>query len=401
MADVVGRATGGATAGLLGLLGADQPRPRATPTVPHRRPAVHAGTTVAGVAAEDSVYRSPFRLEGATLRILDQRGIPERLDEVVARRGSDVVHYLRRGICSGGPLIAQLAAYGLALTAAERASQPEAMRDQELVRTRDAFLDAKPASRLLRWALARQQAVADGLAVSGEHVEGAALAAALRSEADAIAGEVQLGLAATADALGALLADVRPDGPIGVLLHGNPGALQGGLVGSGITALRQLHEQGRELRIVVTESLPSEAGLRLASWELRQAGIDHTVVPDTAVAWILEHAPIDAVLIAAESVAANGDCVAVLGSRAIGRLVADQRARSGDDRPRLLVAALAAALDPDGPDGSAIPADIPLTAGRPDPRVLPASDVIAAAYISLLVTERGAVAPVDLLGIVP
>lgn len=283
MADIVGRTTGTATAGLLGLLGVGEPHPRGAVPIA-RRPTVWAGTVVAGIPAAESVYRSPFRLEGDTLRILDQRLIPDRLEEIVARRGSDVVHYLRRGACSGGPLLAQLAAYGQALTAKERAAQPAALRDQELARTRNAFIDARPGSRLLRWALARQQAVADGLAAGGVPVSGADLAEALRSEADAIAGEVQLGLAAISGSLVSLIAEGAPVGPIGVLVHGNPGALQGGLVGGGITALRRLREQGRELHVVVTESRPSEEGMRLASWELRQAGVDHTIVPDSAVA---------------------------------------------------------------------------------------------------------------------
>ena len=158
MADIVGRTTGGATAGLLNLLGVTEARPRGAAPVA-RRARLSAGTAVAGVAATESVYRSPFRLEGDSLRILDQRLIPDAVEEVVARRGSDVVHYLRRGVVGGGPLLAQLAAYGQALTAKERATQPAALRDHELARTRTALLEARPASPMLRRALDRQDEV--------------------------------------------------------------------------------------------------------------------------------------------------------------------------------------------------------------------------------------------------
>jgi methylthioribose-1-phosphate isomerase len=404
MADVMSRTTAGATAGLLGLLGGAEPRPKGAAPAAYR-PARSVGVSDASVGPVDDVYRSPFRLHGKTLRILDQRSIPGRLEEVVARRGSDVVHYLRLGVCAGGPLVAQLAAYGQALTAAERASQPPSIRDLELERTMKAFLEVRPGSPLLRWALSRQQAVAAGLAASAEsggtpglaasepRVDGAVLATALRSEADAIASELQAGLAAIAEHLTRVLAQGRPSGPLAVLVHGDPGALHGGLIGGGITALRQLRDQGREVRVLVTESRPSEAGLRLASWELRQAGIEHTVVPDTAAAWIIAHEPIDAVIVAAEAVAANGDAIAPLGSHALGRLASAQRASSATDRPALFVTVLTAAIDASAPDGSAIPVEVPLTAGRHDPSALPASEVVAAADISALVTERGPVAP--------
>lgn len=98
-------------------------------------------------------------------------------------------------------------------------------------------------------------------------------------------------------------------------------------------------------------------------------------------------------LVAAEWVAANGDSAAVLGSRAIGQLAAARRTATGAAGPRLLVSSLAAAIDPDCPGGAAIPADLPRAAGQPDPRALPASDVISADHISALVTERGFLVP--------
>jgi methylthioribose-1-phosphate isomerase len=393
MADIVGRTTGGATAGLLGLLGVTEARPRPAAPVARRR-VVSAGTSVVGLAATDSVYRSPFRLDGDTLRILDQRLIPDALEEVVARRGSDVVHYLRRGVFGGGPLLAQLAAYGQALTAKERVSQPAVFRDQELERTRIALLEHRPASPSLRWALDRQDAVVRRSAAATSAASGLELAAALRSEADAIAAEVQLGLGSIIDQLAATIHDQAATGkPIGVLIHGDPGALRDGLVGSGIAALRRLREHGRELRVLVTEARPSEEGLRLASWELRQAGIDHTIIPDAAVGWVMEQEPVDVVLVAAECVAANGDCAAVLGSRALAYLAAAVRDGRGTVTPRLLVTALTSAIDLEIADGSAIPTDVPYPNGRRDPRVLPASDVIAASHIGALITERGVVRP--------
>ena len=92
---------------------------------------------------------------------------------------------------------------------------------------------------------------------------GTAVAAALRAEADAIAADVQAGHAAIVAALIETLGGPL-DRPLGVLVHGDPGALSGGLVGTGITALRGLRDQGRELHVFVTETRPFMDGARLA-----------------------------------------------------------------------------------------------------------------------------------------
>ena len=82
-------------------------------------------------------------------------------------------------------------------------------------------------------------------------------------------------------------------------------------------------------------------GVRLASWELRQADIDHKVIPDTAVAWLFEREPIDVVLVDADWVAANGDTGAVIGSRAVALQAAATPRRPGRHRPMVVVAASA------------------------------------------------------------
>ncbi len=119
MADLVGRASGGSVAGLLGL---EAPTLAARPpefTRSSRGPRVSAAAPAA-----DGAFRSAYRLGEEGLVLLDQRGIPERLDEVLAKRGSDVAYYLRLGVVRGGAVMAQVAAYGVALTAQERVGQP-------------------------------------------------------------------------------------------------------------------------------------------------------------------------------------------------------------------------------------------------------------------------------------
>jgi len=328
-----------------------------------------------------------------------------------------VAYYMRLGAVRGGALMAQMAAYGLALTAAERAGQPAAARDAELRRTARALADARPSARLPAWAMGRLDARRVALA---ESADGEEVATALRDEADAIAAAIQLGNAAISAALADLLVASHADGrPLCVLVHGDPGALSSGLVGTAITALADLHARGRELRIFVTETRPFMEGARLASWELRQAGIRHKVIADSAVAWLLQQEAIDAVLVAAEWIAANGDSAAVVGSRGIAQQVvavaeAPSEASAATEAPapsgpRVIVSALSSTIDPNTPDGSAIPVEMrpardmaAYLAGfsvHVADVLVPVADVIPASAISVLVTERGILSPASGEGI--
>jgi methylthioribose-1-phosphate isomerase len=402
MANVVSRTSSTAAASLLGL---DEAKPA---------PAARSGAVVRSArgggsavispstapAAADDAYRSAYRLVDDELILLDQRRVPESIEEVTAKRGSDVAYYMRIGVLRGGPVMAQAAAYGLALTARERVDQPQSAREVELRRTRRALAAARPSSRLPAWAMERMEEIEQA---AGEGDDGEAVAAALRAEADAIAMNFQVDHAALASHLADALP--RPEGrPLTVLLHGEGGALAGGMVGTNLTALRQLAESGRELKIFLTEGRPFMDGARLASWELRQADLPHKVIPDAAAAWLMTREPIDAVLLDAEWGAANGDISAVIGSRAIAQLTRAVPLTGDAQRPLVIVSGVAAVIDPATADAAEIPAelrpardlamylsDVPI---RADDAVVPATDVIPADAIDLFVSEGGATGPV-------
>ena len=408
VADMVRSIPSSTAANLLGL--GDPASARTTgpagSTVPRGAALVTSPSSAPGT---DDVFRSPYRVSGDELVLLDQRAVPDRVATLVARRGSDVAYYLRLGACRGGAVMAQVAAYGLALTAAERATQPVAALDAELRRTAQALASARPSSRLPAWAMARMETARSKLDAAAE---GADVAAALRAEADAIAADIQAAQAAIVAALHGMLAGLATDPsdrPLGVLVHGDPGALSGGLLGTGITALRAVRDEGRDLRVFVSETRPFMDGVRLASWELRQADIDHKVIPDSAVAWLFDRERIDTVLVDADWIAANGDTGAVIGSRAVALQAAATADSPGRPRPKVVVAGLSHAIDPTTPDGHAIPVEMRPARDqaayltglsiRVADALVPASDVMPAETIAALVTERGVLAPPSAAGI--
>jgi methylthioribose-1-phosphate isomerase len=382
-----------AAAGLMGL-GLGDPRQNAAGMSARPAPPRPAGLAP---PTANAPYRSPYRVDGDVLYLVDQRRLPEVLEEQACRRGSDIAFYLRAAAARGGPLMAQLAAYGLAMTARESADRSALQRDSELRRVTRAIAVSRPGSRMLDWSLDHLSNIPEAL---GPDASGTAVASALWAAADALALEAQLDHAQIAQHAAALLP--RPEGrPLHVLVHGDPGALTSGMVGTAINALMLRAADKPALQVWVTETRPYLEGARLATWELANAGIEHILLPDSAVAALLDTEPIDAVLMGAEWIAANGDTANVIGSRAVAELAAG--AATGP--VPVYVCTPITTYDPDVPDGAAIPTDIRparelgmyLTGVRME-RVRgynPGADIIPARRITAFVTEVGVLSPTD------
>lgn len=345
----------------------------------------------------DAPWRSPYRMADDAIQLLDQRKLPDAATELLCRRGSDVAFYLRVGAARGGPLMAQLAAYGLALSAFEMRGRPLEAGRAELGRVGRALAQARPSSRMLQWAVDRALALADA---PPEEADGLAIATRLRADADARAADAELDHALIARFLEGVLP--HPEGrPLAVLIHGDPGVLTAGLVGTALVGLTDRIAAGGEVRVWVTETRPQLEGARLASWELANLGIDHTVLPDAAIGALLEREGIDAVLLGAEWIAANGDVGGVVGSR----VVAGMAATTSRGPVPVFATAPIATFDQATADGRAIPLD-----DRPGRDLQtyvtgtrlararawnPGIDVVPANWVHSIVTEMGAFGPTD------
>jgi methylthioribose-1-phosphate isomerase len=297
-------------------------------------------------------------------------------------------------VVRGAPALGQVAAVGLAL-AAGRAKETKPYARRAILRgSANALVNARPTAVSIRWATHRM--LARYAAVGELSEDGAAVAAALREEAEAIVGEATLDHAAMARLGAALLP--QPDGrPLRVLTHCNTGPLACGQIGTALGVVQALAADGREVHVYVDETRPWLQGARLTAWELGQAGIAHTLVADAAAGWLLARGDVDAVLVGADRIAANGDAANKIGTYPLAVLAA----RHGV--PFYFVAP-AATLDGETSDGSGITVEMRAAsevtgfAGR---RVAPAGtaalnpsfDVTPAELITAIVTEVGVLRP--------
>ena len=157
-------------------------------------------------------------------------------------------------------------------------------------------------------------------------VDTALVAQALRAEADRIALDAQTAHSALgrvgADVIARFAAEASPsnDGTLNLLVHGDMGPLSAGMVGTGTAVLNSLASDGHGVHVWVTEAAPSSEGARVAALQLTQMDVPHTVISDSAVAWLLSSRRLDAALLRGDTVAANGDTLALIGSLNVATL---------------------------------------------------------------------------------
>ena len=244
--------------------------------------------------------------EGA-LHVLDQTLLPAREEVHVRTRLDEVIEDVRRLAIRGAPLLGVAGAYGTVLAAreAERALAGRAPADvvRDVARRARVLAEARPTAVNLA------RAVDEVLAASrqGASAKEAALAAARGLEA-----RERAACEAIARHGAALLACGHR-----FLTHCNAGALVTPGLGTALAPIYALHHRGAQVHVWVDETRPLLQGLRLTAYELGKAGVPHAVVGDGAAPSLMRRGEVDAAIVGADRICANGDVVNKVGTYAV------------------------------------------------------------------------------------
>ena len=339
-------------------------------------------------------FRTPFREGDGLLYLIDQRKLPDALVEVEIRNGPEAAAAIRQMIVRGAPAIGQVAAIGLALSAARTGDSLPYARRAILRGAASALRSARPTAVNLGWAVDRMMARFEQVGDLSE--DGYAIAAAMRAEADAIVNEATTDHGRLAE-FGLAALPVRDFGPLRILTHCNTGPLACGQFGTALGIVQAAHHAGREISVWVDETRPYLQGARLTAWELAQAGVAHTLIADVAAGHLMSRGEVDVVIVGADRVAANGDTANKVGTYTLAVLAA----RHGIP---FYVCAPTSSIDTATPDGASIeieerPADEVLQVqgvriAPPATEVRnPGFDITPAELITGIVTEEGVVPP--------
>ncbi len=184
----------------------------------------------------------------------------------------------------------------------------------------------------------------------------------------------------------------------GVLTHCNAGALATGGIGTALAILYVAAEQGRRFRVFADETRPLLQGARLTAWELRQAGLDVTLLCDSMAAQVMKEGRVQLVVVGADRIAANGDTANKIGTYGVAVLARAHRIP-------FYVAAPSSTFDLTVATGEGIPIELrdphEVTQGcgkqtAPEGIAVynPAFDVTPHTLITGIITEKGIIQPV-------
>lgn len=271
--------------------------------------------------------------------MIDQRLLPAK--EVYNDYSSyiEVADAIREMVIRGAPAIGVAAAMGIALGAREIESDDIDQFSKKFDEICDLIGKTRPTAVNLFWAIERMKKVFEDC--KGETIE--AIKGILKQEALTICHEdIEINRR-----MGKNGAELIKDGST-ILTHCNAGALATAGYGTALGVMRGAIESGKKIKVLADETRPFLQGARLTAWELAKDGIDVTVITDNMSGHLMKKGEIDAVVVGADRIAANGDAankigtymVAVLAKRhSIPFYVAaplstiDMNMKNGDDIP--------------------------------------------------------------------
>ncbi|MCL1975573.1 MAG: S-methyl-5-thioribose-1-phosphate isomerase [Firmicutes bacterium] len=245
------------------------------------------------------------------LSIIDQTQLPGSLCIINLENAEQVYAAICNLQVRGAPAIGIAAAFGLYLAMRFSFAKDKATFLFELTQKQRYLCSSRPTAVNLSWALARlKQAVIN---CSTQNIE--TLKEVLLIEAQAIEKED----AACCRAIGLYGLSLLNDGD-SLLTHCNAGHLATAAFGTALAPIYCGLEQGLELKVYCGETRPLLQGARLTAYELKNAGVDVTLLCDNMSASLMAAGKIDSVWVGADRIALNGDTANKTGTLALAVL---------------------------------------------------------------------------------
>ena len=322
--------------------------------------------------------------------LIDQTLLPEKYTVVPISSATAMAEAIKTMIVRGAPAIGVAAAYGMYLGAREitTSDREQFLKELETIATR--LRQTRPTAVNLFWAISRMLDTAQNTPGSVTEIRDILLTTAQAIQADDLK---------TCQLIGDHGLAALPLSPekLNILTHCNAGALATAGYGTALGVVRSAWTADRLARVYADETRPRLQGAKLTTWECVQEGIPVTLITDNMAAHCMQRGMIDAVVVGADRIAANGDAANKIGTYSVA-LVA-----KAHNIP-FFVAAPLSTVDFAIATGAEIPIEErdPQEVSQVGSTVIcpsgidfynPAFDVTPATLITAIVTEYGAVTP--------
>jgi len=323
-----------------------------------------------------------------SLELTDQRLLPGQYKKLRCETIEQLYDAIRTLAVRGAPAIGVAAGYGICLAMQSFGGSELKNAVSYLEKKADYLAGSRPTAVNLFWALERMKTAAKKFVAENTGASVAELCQGLLTEAHAVCKEDRdmcRAIGVNGDKF------IRENS--GILTHCNAGALATAGQGTALSPMYEAHSGGRKFRVYVDETRPLLQGARLTAWELKQAGIEVTLICDNMAGWLMKQRKISAVITGADRIAANGDTANKIGTYSLSILAAKHNIP-------FYIAAPSSTFDLNIKNGTEIPVEqrpvdevttFAETHIAPDEVNVynPAFDVTDAENITAIITEKG------------
>ncbi len=224
------------------------------------------------------------------------------------RSYEEVAEDIKKMVIRGAPAIGVAAAMGLALGSSQSVGPSVADLEHDFDYMCQGISETRPTAVNLFWAIERMRERLRHEKINTQEPQ--KIKASLVEEAQNIFHE---DLEANR-ALGRFGAELLSDGDT-VLTHCNAGALAtAGDYGTALGVIRGAIDAGKRIAVIADETRPFLQGLRLTAWELAKDNIPVTVITDNMAGHVMKSGKVNAVVVGADRIAANGDAANKIGT---------------------------------------------------------------------------------------
>jgi len=236
-----------------------------------------------------------FDEKNQTVKIIDQTKLPHQFIIKDLKTVKDAINAIKVMEVRGAPLIGGTAAYGIVLAIMEK-------NDLNFIKkSSEKLIQSRPTAINLKWAVDRMMKKLSG--VNNNELLKVAL-----DEAKAICEEdvkfcENIGL----NGLKIIekIYNNKKD-TVNILTHCNAGALATVGYGTALGVIRATKESGKNIKVIVTETRPVQQGSRLTAFELKHDGFAVSLIPDTAVGYIMANKLVNKIVVGADRILRTG-----------------------------------------------------------------------------------------------
>ena len=233
--------------------------------------------------------------EDNSVIMIDQTKLPKNLEFVTYTDYKEVVHAIRTLVVRGAPAIGVSGAFGLALASIQSNATEKDQLIKDLETAKKLLLETRPTAVNLSWGLEKIMEVAkQGKTVS--EIRDTVITKAKQMAEEDININKRMGKNG---------AELFHDNDT-IMTHCNAGALATVGYGTALGVIRATKESGKNIKVIATETRPVQQGSRLTAFELKHDKIDVSLIPDTAVGYIMANGLVNGVIVGADRILRTG-----------------------------------------------------------------------------------------------